>query len=65
MEIVEQDVDIAPQGIIFPVSILLSDERFKNWYHFDYMQLGVRLDSINSLSCNIADALIYGANVYY
>lgn len=64
LEIAEQDVDIAPQGIIFPVSILLSDERFKNWYYLNYMQPVVRLDSINSLSCNIADALIYGANAY-
>lgn len=64
LEITEQDADIAPQGIIFPACIMCSDERFKNWYYMNYMQPIVRLDSINSLACNIADAFIYGANAY-
>lgn len=64
LEITEQDAGIAPQGIIFPACIMLSDERFKNWYNLNYMQPIVRLDNINSLECNIADSLIYGANAY-
>lgn len=52
---------IAPQFMCFPLVAVRADPDARNWYYQNYMMPVARLDGINSLTCEISDAITYGA----
>ncbi len=52
---------IAPQFMCFPLVVVRADRLLQNWYYQNYMMPVARLDGVNSLTCDVADAITYGA----
>lgn len=52
---------VAPQFMKFPLVVLRADQLSRNWLYQNYIMPVARLDGVNSLTCDVADAITYGA----